>query len=174
MARKVGTTVIIEREQFSSAEAEAVTLVSQATQRDWLRRGLISPGRNGGRTAFKGFDLAFLIILRELTRVQMFVAAAADIAALAAPMVETFAEWASVGPEDARFVGMRGHTISRFLIVPHDGDAVRCNEPSEWLARQDAEGKSASALILDCRALGQELAQRLPRPLVHVEWREPE
>ena len=169
MSLKPGARIEIHEERFSSAEAEAATLVSQVTQRDWLRRGLIQPGRNGGRTSFKGLDLAFLVILRELTHHQMFVAAAAEIAALAAPLVMTFAEWASTAPEDAPFVGLHGSKVCRFLVVPHDGDAARCDAPAEWFARQDAEGKSASALILDCRALGQELAQRLPRPLIRVE-----
>ncbi|MFG1340572.1 MerR family transcriptional regulator [Xanthobacter autotrophicus] len=174
MPYKIGTRVEIEDEQFTSAEAEAATLVSQVTQRDWLRRGLIHPGRRGGRTAFRGIDLAELIILRELTSHGMFVATAVDIAVLGASVVMTFAGRASGPAETACGLGMHGHEVCRFLIIPNDGDASRCNEPSEWFARRDAEQKPASALVLDCRALGEELARRLPRPLFRTKRSEPE
>lgn len=174
MALKIGTRVDVQDQQFTSGEAEVATRVAQVTQRDWLRRGLIHPGRVGGRTAFRGIDLAELVILRELTSHGMFVAAAAEIASFAAAAVMTFAERASAPADLVGFVGMRGDGVRRFLIVPNSGEARRCDDPCEWFALQDAEDKPASALVLDCRALGEEMALRLPRPLLQIKRSEPE
>lgn len=174
MTSKIGTRIDIPDQQFTSGEAEVATRVPQVTQRDWLRRGLIHPGRVGGRTAFRSIDLAELVILRELTSHGMFVAAAAEIAPFAAAAVMTFAERASTPADLVGFVGMRGDGVRRFLIVPNGGEACRCDDPCAWFALQDAEGKPASALVLDCRALGEEMARRLPRPLLQIKRSEPE
>ncbi len=51
---------------FSPGEAEMITDVSQATQRDWRRRELTSFPTRKGRKRFTSEDLAHLIVLNQL------------------------------------------------------------------------------------------------------------
>jgi hypothetical protein len=51
---------------FTPAEAEKVTGVSQATQRDWRRRELTSFETRKGRKRFSSYDLAHLIVVNQL------------------------------------------------------------------------------------------------------------
>lgn len=50
---------------FTPAEAEAITGVSTASQRDWRRRGFLASG--DGHARFDAFDLARMLVIRLLS-----------------------------------------------------------------------------------------------------------
>src|SRR5262249_24606293 len=51
---------------FSASEAEAITGVSQATQRDWRRREMTPYDTRKGRKRFTSYDLAHLTVMHQL------------------------------------------------------------------------------------------------------------
>ncbi len=159
----------IQRETFSASEAETMTGVPQVVMRDWRRRDLLKTKTVSGRAVFEVLDLAYLIILKQLTAWGVAVGTAAEAALFARFMVMDFAEWASIQGEDARFVGSRGTGDARFLILPTAGGVIRCAHLEGWQAMQDSKGQSASGIVLDCKALGEDLAGRSPRPVVTVK-----
>jgi hypothetical protein len=166
--------ITIHRETFSAAEAEAITGVPQVMMRDWRRRNFLKTKLVGRRAVFQAYDLGHLIALHELTSQGVAVGVAVLAAGVAASIIEFAAEIATCSPADRPFVGLHGSHPRRFVIVPRDGDVVRAGNVDDWVAMRDKEGKAASAIVIDCKALGDQIARLAPRPVVVVERRSAE
>ncbi|MBS7544365.1 MerR family transcriptional regulator [Ancylobacter oerskovii] len=164
-----GQRISIIRETFSAAEVEAITGISQVALRDWRRRKILKTKSVSNRAIYYVYDLGYLMALQALTSQGVAVGTAAMAARLAGPMIEHFAEVISVAAEDAAFVGFHGRRIARFLIVAQDGDIVRAGAVDDWVRMRDEQGKPASAFFIDCKALGEQIVQKAPRPVVSVE-----
>ena len=164
----IGDRISINRETFSAAEVEAITGVSQTVLRDWRRRKFLTTKSVGNRAIYQVYELGYLMALHALTSQSVAVGTATMAARVASQMVEHFAEIVSVPPADLPFVGFHGRPVARFLIVAHDGEIVRAGDVADWVKERDKEAKAASGIIIDCKALGEQIAAKAPRPVVSV------
>ncbi|WAC29250.1 MerR family transcriptional regulator [Ancylobacter sp. SL191] len=165
----VGQRITIDREAFSAAEVEAITGISQIVLRDWRRRKFLKTKIVSNRALYYAYDLGYLMALQALTSQGVAVGTATMAAGTAGPMIEHFAEAVSVPPADAPLVGFHGNRTARFLIVAQDGEIVRAGFLEDWVKMRDECGKAASAIVIDCKALGEQIAQKAPRPVVSVK-----
>ncbi|WAC27510.1 MerR family transcriptional regulator [Ancylobacter sp. SL191] len=169
---EIGTSITIHRARFTAPEVEEITGVPQVVIRDWRRRKLLGRLQTemvGRRGAYTAFDLGYLTVLHDLTSKGMAIGQALIAADVAAPLVESYAEFATSKGPDATFVGLHGSRLARYVIVAGDGEIVRAGSLGDWETFRDKEGKSASGIVIDCKALGEQIAGKAPRPVVSVE-----
>lgn len=171
---------------FTPSEAEAITGVSVALQRDWRRREII-PKRDG-HARFDLHDLADLITLKMCSDAGMslekakewipFVPAAIIMHALYRP--------GAIEGDDVEYISLNGKMFainiatSRSNVIP-DGDLIVWPDGHSEIVRDVVEAiekappdrlyGAVRVFFLD--KIGEELAKRAaPRSLVHIEKRE--
>jgi hypothetical protein len=180
---------------FTPGEAEKITGLSTAMQRDWRHRGFLP--KNEGHARFDAFGLAAMLVLKIFSdrgigpqfaeKITEITARSIVWHALSPPdMFEGDLDWEQ--PENSgrpEYLLLDGHRRGlwysldfpplippRFLVVFADG--------SEWwdssidAALQNPRNATPEKLagpiiVLDQEALGDLLADRVGRPLVHIE-----
>lgn len=180
---------------FTPGEAERITGLSTAMQRDWRHRGFLP--KNDGHARFDAFGLAAMLVLKIFSdrgigpqfaeKITEITSRSIVWTALELPeMFEGDLDWERPEySERPTYLLLDGHRRglwnalgfpplipSRFLIVFADG--------SEWWdasldhAFADERNKtpeklSGPIIVLDQEVLGDLLAERAGRPLVHIE-----
>jgi len=164
---------------FSASEAENITGVSQATQRDWRRREFLQPISGGGRARHSLEDLIFLAALGALTKSGLPVSQAVELAPLAIlPVHANFSRWDDVSVFD-------GHKLSSEQMARiRESHVVGASDNDNWLfaaldhpggvmGRTDDLRKldgglrgSLCAIILDLTSLAHRIARAAPLPLI--------
>jgi hypothetical protein len=168
--------------QFSSAEVEHITGVTQATQRDWRRRGFLSSIAGGGRAKYDLDDLIEIATLAALTQAGLPVSQAAQLAGLAIlPVISNFLRWddvyAFIGDEVSR--DEKSKILSRHVVGVSGDDnwlfaSLGRKEPimgrTDDLRKLDGGLRgSKAAVIVDLTALAREIASQATLPLITFE-----
>jgi MerR HTH family regulatory protein len=170
---------------FTAGEAERITGVSTATQRDWRRRGYLPSGKNGW-TQYETMELGSLASMGALQDRGIGPKVSRPIARSAALRIMSYALSRPGAIEDqtdgeyTRFERKRGSQsvvnwtggghAQRYLVVWADGQMVFTSDIARAFGEAPENSKYQGAIIvLDLEALGALLVQRAGRPLVTVE-----
>lgn len=173
---------------FTAGEAERITGVSTATQRDWRRRKYL-PAGNDGWTQYDLHGLAHLLVMRVLQDRGIGPSVSSEIAEIAALRIEYFAlSWVDAiedtsgdferivkeakRPRASWFVGWSNSPGDpcRFLIAWADGSSSFVNDLHQSFGGYSWEERYHGAIIvIDLQALGGLIVDRAGRPLVSVE-----
>lgn len=164
----------IERD-FTPSEAEAITGVSVALQRDWRRRELI-PSTNDGKWArFTLDDIARLSVMKKLSDFGMSIKGAAEVFSITSVPVNAHL---LAMPEAIKLPS--GELVSRqlepddasFIIVSRDAKGelllargLTLSNLSDLLGRW----KTTVCLIIDCRETAEQIRSKIDGPLMVIE-----
>ncbi|WP_374656454.1 hypothetical protein [Dongia sp.] len=168
---------------FSPADAERITGVSVALQRDWRRRGILAKTAPGKWTQFKLHDIIEMATKKIFADAGYSVHQVADIAAMS--ILPTLRSIEAISGA----VGYRGHALSneqrdrselagsvhsdagRYLAMTRDhvGEVrvVRIDDLAK-IDRLLEKAKSAQCTVLDCCILAATIAERAGLPV--WEW----
>lgn len=174
--------------KFTAGEAERITGVSAATQRDWRRRGYLPAGRDGW-TQYDIGELAKLLTMGALQDRGIGPSVSEGIATSAALRIMSHAlSWPDAIEDQTggdlervsrklkisraeHFVGSTsGAHTQRFLVVWADGNMVLTSHLEKAFGGSSSDNRYRGAtIVLDLEALGSLMVERAGRPLVTVE-----
>lgn len=195
MAAKFTLTV------FTPYQAEKITGLSVANQRDWRRRGYLK--QNHGHARFDAFDLAEIMVLSDMSRRGIGPKDASPLSALCASAIVYYAlrwidayegdhmrayEWnAHVYPEGISW-GTKAEWLAKVIlkergyhVIPAPYFVWWANGSELWVHSLDkafSDGVSddprwdGPVIVLSLEALGGRLIRRCETPIVHVEFGE--
>lgn len=167
---------------FTPAEAERITGVSVALQRDWRRRNIIP--RNDGHARFELFDLADILTLKLFSDAGLSLDRAKGWIPFVPATIIAFALYrpGAIEGDDEEYLALNRETFAVNIAITHSkamcsGDLVIWPDgKSECVPDTDKAIKNASheklygaVRILRLDAIGQEFARRAGRSLVHLE-----
>jgi hypothetical protein len=176
----------VDRE-FTPNEAERITGVSTALQRDWRRRKVIASKEDGRWTRWDLDDLIRLSVMKLFSEAGMDVSKTGTVAAMA--MMPTFAALARFD-EAHEFAGdeisdddkeriLHGstprasdpaHSFGRYLASFGKDEMQVCRVTSlEQLADFMAEQQQAVFAVVDCHQVAAQIVERAGGPIIRFE-----
>jgi hypothetical protein len=181
--------VVLDRAEFTPAEAEKITGVSVALQRDWRRRKIIHGKTDGGWTKFLDRDLCELITLKKFSDNGFYVKQASHVTALSiGPLLTWIHDLGGVAfdasvPEEMKDRGRPQGMDARFVMVAKTGDGedaqpqvarfstlegmenYREKQIKYSIENEGAAPPPAAFVVLDLAVIASELIGRADRPL---------
>jgi len=166
---------------FTPSEAAQITGLSAAMQRDWRHRGFLP--KNDGHARFDLFTLAVMMVLKLFADRNIGPQAVKTIAEITAraiawhalEFVDSFEGDIPHSPDSARralwnSLGFPRLIPTRYLVVFADESEWWDNSLDNAFAQNDgAEKRSGPIIVLDMMTLGDLLADRAGRALVHID-----
>lgn len=146
--------------QFGAAEAERITGMSQATERNNRRQGYLEAP--SGRARHQGHGLALRLVMAVLAERGLGPAKGHPIAAAAAALIYRFAL-----RQPGAIAGIKadspltGPGPKRFLVAYGDGIIQTFDDPISAFDNSDA----GAATVVDLASMGKVLASRAGGPL---------
>lgn len=177
----------VDRE-FTPGEAERITGVSTALQRDWRRRGIITSKEDGSWTRWTLDDLARLAVMKLFTQAGVDVSKIGTAAAMAImPVLDAIGQFDDafeiighgISDDDkARAVaGMRGIRTTdpnveagRYIATFGSGeyDIVRTSDLAK-LAEFMEDNKQSAFAVVDCFMVAAQIVGRAGGPIIRFE-----
>jgi hypothetical protein len=180
------TCTRVDRE-FTPNEAERITGVSTALQRDWRRRGIIASKEDGKWTRWDLDDLVRLTVMKLFSEAGMDVSKTGTVASMA--MTPTFAAFARFD-EAHEFAGDEvteeererilssfaprtthaSHTFGRYLASFGREEMQVCRVTTlTQLAEFMEEQKQAVFAVVDCWQVAAQIVERAGGPITRFE-----
>lgn len=151
-------------ERYTPAEAELVTGVNAALQRDWRRRGLL-PETGSGHARYTAAELAEMVLMQDFAVEGLGPKALRDMLGLAAkPLakwVESLAWTNDVIDVEA---GIPEHQLPARYVVLTDGKVISTGDLNEAFSHQ-VSGRFG--FVCNLRAVAEHVVAKVPRPV----WR---
>jgi hypothetical protein len=182
----------IDRE-FTPNEAERITGVSTALQRDWRRRKIIAGKEDGRWTRWELDDLVRLTVMKLFSEAGMDVSKTGTVASMA--MMPTFTAFAMfpeayeivcddelTEEERATVLGWGAprtthpsHTVGRYLASFGTDEMQVCRTATlEQLGEFMTEQKQAVFAVVDCFQVAAQIVERADGPISRIELEAPE
>lgn len=155
-------TVIINRDAFTSAEAEAITGASITLQNNWRRRGYIR-SFDGKHARLELSDLVQIAVFGEFSAIGIPPQTAKDAASVAILPITDFIE-ATFMPDGVPSVG--GFDGARYLVV--DGSRVMRARSLGAVDKAREQGGGRVFFVLDMIRVAEDIHARLPRAPITV------
>lgn len=151
-------------EEFTPAEAEAITGVSTTLQRDWRRRGYIAQAGSRKHNAFDLTSLAKLLVMRAFSEAGVFVGraevgASGSVYFVSAFVVKTLCK----GSDHPRLANILAAKLPRFMVCVRGGSFAMVEKPDPL--PREFEGELVR-IVFDCKAAAKAIIARSPRPPV--------
>ncbi|WP_036286405.1 MerR family transcriptional regulator [Methylosinus sp. PW1] len=170
---------------FTPSEAEHITGVSVALQRDWRRREIM-PKRDG-HARFDLHDLADMLTLKMCSDAGMSLESAKSWVPFvpAAIIMHALSRPGAIEGDDAEYFAMHGASYARSialsrsrviaggdLIIWADGTSEVVSSATDAIPSATPEKLYGAVKVLVLEEIGHEFARRAsPRSLVHIERR---
>lgn len=155
-------------ERYTPAEAEHVTGVNVALQRDWRRRGLL-PETGGGHARYSAADLAEMMIMQEGATQGLGPKLLKDLLGTAAIPLACWVE-SLAWVEDAGISLDNATPVDQFpdcYVVSVAGHAISTADLNRTFETLPADVDRHFAFVCNLRRVAEHVVAKVPRPV----WR---
>jgi len=154
-------------ERYTPAEAELVTGVNVALQRDWRRRGLL-PETGGGHARYTASELAEMLLMQDFAREGLGPKLMKDLLGSASSPLASWVEalgWTR-GVIEIDGAIPRPEMPERY-VVSIGGRTLSVGDLNEAFDNVDAGADRRYAFVCDLRRVAEDVVGKIPRPV----WR---
>ncbi len=155
-------------ERYTPAEAEMVTGVNVALQRDWRRRGLL-PETKGAHARYTASELAEMILMQDFSEAGLGPKVLKNMLGTAAEPLAVWVEsiaWVN-GQVDVEDAIPQTQLPARYVVLA-GGDAIQASALDEAFASMPAAGAGGRfGFVCNLRRVAQDVVAKVPRPV----WR---